>query len=149
MIKNYNLIIFVVQAAGVDLIKLFRSKFIHSSCKLGYCTIRRFFICSLKKSSLQKRISKFTPNFFYEIDNPRVKHVFTKCNLRLWKLYDFGPRERDYLKLDYLITSVSHSNFIFSTKCCKSLSPEWLTSVLAVMAGTLGACAIKSLPILQ
>ncbi len=55
--------------AGVDLIKLFWYKFTYSFCKL-YNFIKMCYICciSIKSFSLQKRVSKFMPKKFYEID---------------------------------------------------------------------------------
>jgi hypothetical protein len=52
--------------AGVNLLKRFWSKFTHSFCKLDYFNTKSFFLLSaLKRTSLQKRESKFTPIKFY------------------------------------------------------------------------------------
>ncbi len=55
---------------GVNLIKLFRRKFTHNFCKLAHFIIKSNFCCiALEWYSLQKRVCKFTPKKFYEIDS--------------------------------------------------------------------------------
>jgi hypothetical protein len=68
----------------VDLIKLFWRKFTYSFCKLYYF-IKISYICciSMKRSSLQKWVSKFMPKEFYEID------PLTKFTPKFF--YDIGP----------------------------------------------------------
>ncbi len=53
----------------VNLIKLFWLKFTHTFCKLDRFINRSNTSCiALKRSSLQKRVSNFTPKKWYEID---------------------------------------------------------------------------------
>ncbi len=55
--------------SGVDLIKPFWRKFTHTLCKLDHFINISIICCiTMKVSSLQYRVSKFTPKKFYEID---------------------------------------------------------------------------------
>jgi hypothetical protein len=54
---------------GVNLIKLCWHKFTHAFCKLDYfINISNMRCIAMKRSSLQKGVSKFNPKRFYEID---------------------------------------------------------------------------------
>jgi hypothetical protein len=54
---------------GVDLTKLFCVQLLTLFCKLDhFINVRNICFIGMKRSSLQYRISKFTPKKFYEID---------------------------------------------------------------------------------
>jgi hypothetical protein len=60
---------FIVQAPGVDLVKLFYSKFTSTFCKLDhFINLSNIYDILMKSSSLQNRVIKFTAKKFYEID---------------------------------------------------------------------------------
>jgi hypothetical protein len=69
---------------GVDLIKQFSSKFSHTFCKLDrFININNIYSIAMKWSSLQKRVSKFTPKMFYEIDTRDLHNKTLQiCNLK-------------------------------------------------------------------
>jgi hypothetical protein len=78
--KSLCLISFTIKLnkPGVDLIKLFWLNFTYSFWKLDlFIEMQQIYLIFIKWYSLQKRVSKFTPKKFYEID-PRlfnsVKH---------------------------------------------------------------------------
>ncbi len=55
--------------SGADLIKLFWCKFAYSFCTLYlFIPMQQILLLFIKRSSLQKSVSKFTPKKFYEID---------------------------------------------------------------------------------
>ncbi len=55
---------------GVDLIKLFGVHLLTLLCKLDhFINISNNISFGMKRSSLQNRVSKFTPKKFYEIDS--------------------------------------------------------------------------------
>ncbi len=60
------------QTPGVDLIKLLGVNLLTLLCKLDhFINISNIYGIFMKRSSLQNRLSKFTPKKFYEID-PRL-----------------------------------------------------------------------------
>ncbi len=80
---NYDRKMFYAIAL-LGLIKLFWRKFIHTFCKLDHF-IKNCKICNImKRHTLQKRVSKFVPIKFYEIDSgANVIKLFTTV------IYDF------------------------------------------------------------
>ncbi len=59
----------LVSKSGVDLMKLFWDKFTRTFWKLDlFIDIHNIYCIGMKKSSLEKIVSKFTPKKVYEID---------------------------------------------------------------------------------
>jgi hypothetical protein len=73
---------------GVDLIKLFWSNLLTLLYKLDhFINISNIYCIFMKRSSLQNRVSKFTPKKFYEIDPwSQCYKAFYGRNLRIFAI---------------------------------------------------------------
>jgi hypothetical protein len=68
ILKKQGLFGLFKEKAGVNLIKLFWCKFTHFFRKLEhFMAMQQILLMLIKWSSLQKRVSKFTPKLFFEI----------------------------------------------------------------------------------